>query len=65
MSGVGAYTITPPELKSVRDGDVVKCYLVYERYFRQIAQVNLNRFGTQRIAAAGSKARVSAELLKS
>lgn len=63
MAAVGVSTITTPERKSVRGEDIVQFDLAYERYVRQIAEINIIRTASQCITEASMKACVSAELL--
>lgn len=65
MSAIGVSTIKPPELNRVKGDEIISFELSYERYVRQMSEVNLNRTYSQQIKPCGIKACVSAELLLS
>lgn len=64
-SAVGLVTISPPELKTPRGNEVVKFSIAYERYSRNVDEVNANLPAYKKIKPVGYKACVAAELLVS
>lgn len=58
-------TLNPPTLKSVRGDAIVKFNVEYERYTRQVEEVNAGLQEAQRVKPVGYKACVSGELLLS
>ena len=58
-------TINPPTLKSVRGDYIVKFNVEYERYRRQVSEVNAGLQEPQRVKPVGYKACITGELLLS
>lgn len=65
MSGLGVSTITAPELKTVQGDAVIKFKIGYERYLRQIQDINRSKSASQKIKPADVKACIGPELLLS
>jgi len=56
-------TITPPTLKSIRGDPIVKFNTEYERYLRQIEELNASLVVGKKVKPVGLKACITGELL--